>query len=277
MLYLIATPIGNLEDITLRALRILKEVECIACEDTRVSSKLLTPYGISKSLLSYHEHNAEQMRPRILALLKEGKDIAYITDGGMPLISDPGYKLVVACQKENLPYTVIPGASAPLMALSLSGLSPERFFFCGFLPSKQGARKSALEDVKTIQATLIFFESPKRTVAFLKDGLDVLGDRTGAVCREMTKLYEEVQKGSLATLIAHYEAHPPRGEIVVVIEGATSDSSFSEEELEAQLKKALESFSVKEAVTLVSKAFGVSKREVYQRALSLKSKETRLP
>lgn len=276
MLYLVATPIGNLGDITLRALQILKEADVIACEDTRVSLKLLNHYGISKTLFSYYDHNADQARPRLLALLREGKRVAYITDGGMPLISDPGFKLVVACQKENLSYTVIPGASAPVMALCLSGLSPERFFFCGFLPPKQGARTTALEEIKSLRATLLFFESPKRTLAFLRDAFDILGDREGVVCREMTKLYEEAQKGSLSSLITHYESHPPRGEIVIVIEGAPSSSSFSEEDLEAHLEKALTIYSVKEAVDLVSKAFKLSKREVYQRALTLKSQKTRL-
>ncbi|OJW54075.1 MAG: 16S rRNA (cytidine(1402)-2'-O)-methyltransferase [Alphaproteobacteria bacterium 41-28] len=276
MLYLVATPIGNLKDITLRALETLKEVDVIACEDKRVSSKLLNHYGISKPLLSYHDHNAEQVRPRLLARLKEGKKVAYITDGGMPLISDPGFKLVVACQKEQLPYTVIPGPSAPLTALCLSGLSPDRFFFCGFLPPKQRARKAALEDIKGLQFTLLFFESPQRTIAFLKDALDVFGDREGAICREMTKLFEEVQKGLLSHLISHFEAHPPRGEVVIVIEGMSSISSFREADLEAHLERALGMYSVKEAVDLVSKALGLSKREVYQRALSLKSEKTSL-
>jgi len=276
MLYLVATPIGNLGDITLRALQVLKEADVIACEDTRVSLKLLNHYGISKSLLSYHDHNADQMRPRLLSLLKEGKKVAFITDGGMPLISDPGFKLVVACQKENLPYTVIPGASAPLMALCLSGLSPDRFFFCGFLPSKQGARKTALEEIKSLRATLLFFESPKRIRTFLKDALDILGDREGAVCREMTKLYEEVQKGPLSSLMAHYESHPAKGEVVIVIEGAPSFSTFTEEDIKTHLEKALDMYSVKEAVELVSKALRLSKREVYQHALALKSKKTRL-
>jgi len=276
MLYLVATPIGNLGDITLRALQTLKEADVIACEDTRVSLKLLNHYGISKPLLSYHDHNADQMRPRLLGFLKEGKKLAYITDGGMPLISDPGFKLVRACQKENLPYTVIPGPSAPLMALCLSGLSPERFFFCGFLPSKQGARKAALEEIKSLPSTLVFFESPKRLNGFLKDALDVLGDREGAVCREMTKLYEDVQKGSLSSLRDHYESHPPKGEIVCVIDGAPSSSSFSEKDVEVHLKKALMIYTLKEAVDLVSKALKVSKREVYQRALALKSEKTRL-
>ena len=276
MLYFVATPIGNLMDITLRAIDILNRVEMIACEDKRVSSKLFKHYGISKPLLSYHDHNAEQIRPRLLSLLKAGKDIAYVTDGGMPLISDPGFKLVVGCQKENIAYTVIPGASSPLMALCLSGLAPERFFFCGFLSSKTTARKNALKELKQIQATLIFFESPKRTIPFLKDALEVLGDRIGAVCREMTKLYEEVQKEALSSLINYYESHPPRGEIVIVIEGASLFSSFSEEEFESNLEKALMTSSLKEAVSLISEAFGRPKREVYQRALLLKSKETSL-
>lgn len=276
MLYLVATPIGNLKDITLRALEVLKEVSVIACEDKRVSLKLLKHYGISKPLLAYHDHNANQMRPRLLALLKEGEKIAYITDGGMPLISDPGFKLVKACQNEELPYTVIPGPSAPLMALCLSGLSPDRFTFCGFLPPKTDARKSAFEDLKHLQTTLIFFESVKRVLPFLKEAREVFGDRQGVVCREMTKLYEEVQKGSLSSLITYYGHSSPRGEVVIVIEGSSSSSSFSEEDLKAHLEKALEIYTVREAVELVSKALGHSKREVYQHALTLESKKMRL-
>lgn len=271
MLYLVATPIGNLMDITLRALHVLKEVDIIACEDKRVSVKLLNHYGISKPLMSYHDHNANQIRPHLLDLLRQEKKVAYITDGGMPLISDPGFKLVLECQQEKLPYTVIPGPSAPLMALCLSGLSPERFLFCGFLPSKQEARKAALQNVKQLQTTLVFFESPKRVIAFLKDALDILGDREAAVCREMTKIYEEVQKNSLTSLIEHYKAHPPRGEVVIVIEGISDSRIIGEEELDLWLKKSLETHSIKEAADLVSKASGLSKREVYQRALHLKS------
>ncbi|EKE10297.1 MAG: hypothetical protein ACD_16C00056G0016 [uncultured bacterium] len=273
MLYLIATPIGNLKDITLRALEHLKEVDIIACEDKRVSSKLLTHYGISKPLLSYHDHNANQMRPQLLALLKEGKNIAYITDAGMPLISDPGFQLVKECQKEKLSYTVLPGPSAPLMALVLSGLSPNQFLFCGFVASKEAERQKAFEEVKFITATLLFFESPKRLLPFLKDAHAILGDRRGAVCREMTKIYEEARIGHLSELIEYFDNHPPRGEIVVVIEGAPLVSPLSDEELEAYLEKALSILSIKDAVNTISKIFGRSKREVYQHALSLKAKK----
>lgn len=276
MLYLVATPIGNLMDITLRALQVLKEVDLIACEDKRVSSKLLNHYGISKPLLAYHDHNGDQMRPRLLTLLREGKKIAYITDGGMPLISDPGFKLVLSCQQEKLKYTVIPGPSAPLMALCLSGLSPEKFFFLGFLPSKQQARKTVFQEIQSLSATLVFFESPKRVGAFLKDALDILGNREGAVCREMTKIYEEVQKSSLSDLMNHYEAHPPRGEVVIVIEGSSLSSTMEQEELDRVLKNALENHSLREAVDHVSKAFRLSKRKVYQHALQLESEKTRL-
>ena len=259
MLYLVATPIGNLMDITLRALEVLKAVDVIACEDKRVSSKLLNHYGISKPLMSYHDHNAAQVRPRLMDLLRQEKKVAYITDGGMPLISDPGFKLILDCQQEELPYTVIPGASAPIMALCLSGLSPDRFFFCGFLPSKTSARKTALQEVKTISATLMFFESPKRVTAFLKDALEVFGDRIGAVCREMTKIYEEVQKNSLTSLINYYESHPPRGEVVILVEGNDLSAVIDPEELEGELRKALETHSLKEAVESITKAFGLSK------------------
>ncbi len=274
MLYLIATPIGNLKDITLRALEVLKEVDTIACEDTRVSLKLLSHYGISKPLLSYHEHG---MSSRLLPLLREGKKVAYITDGGMPLISDPGFKLIAACQAENIPHTVIPGASAPLMALCLSGLSSARFTFCGFLPPKKGARQTALEGLRGLPTTLIFFESPKRLTAFLKDAREVLGDRQGAVCREMTKLFESVERGPLSSLEEHYTATPARGEVVVVIEGVTETLAPSEDDIAKHLQKALETYSVKEAASLVAQALGVPKREVYHHALNLKAKTTSLP
>lgn len=276
MLYLVGTPIGNLKDMTLRALETLKEVDVIACEDTRTSSKLLNHYGISKPKLAYHDHNADKMRPRLLTLLREGKKVAYITDGGMPLISDPGYKLVVACQNDALPYTVIPGPSAPIAALCLSGLSPDRFSFCGFLPSKQKGRREALDALKNIQGTLIFFEAPQRLVDFLKDAREILGDRIGCVCREITKVYEEARKETLSSLHTFYEEHPPRGEVVVLIEGGTSVPVFTEEDLEAELKKCMENQAVKDAASVVAKKFGRSKREVYQRALSLKSQKTSL-
>ncbi len=273
MLYIVATPIGNLKDITLRAIEVLKGVDLIACEDKRVSSKLLNHYKISKPLFSYHDHNADQVRYQLLKSLEEGKKIAYITDGGMPLISDPGYKLVRDCQDNGLPYTVIPGPSAPLAALTLSGLSPQTFTFYGFLPSKQAGRKKDFEEIKQCTTTLIFFESPKRLVRFLKDAEEVLGDRLASVCREMTKVYENIQKNTLSNLRSYYESHPPKGEIVVIIEGASQDNLSSEKELETQLKKALSTCRLKEAVELVSKATGHPKRKVYQYALSLKSKE----
>lgn len=272
MLSLVATPIGNLKDITLRALETLKEADVIACEDTRASLKLLNHYGISKPLLSYHDHNADQTRPKIMSLLRQGKSVAYITDGGLPLISDPGYKLVLACREENLPYTVIPGPSAPLMALCLSALPPDRFLFCGFLPPKSGGRKTAFENVKDTQATLIFFESPKRLVAFLADAQDVLGDRNASVSREMTKLYEETKQSTLSHLISYYSDNPPRGEIVVVIQGALNKPDIKDVDIETHLQNALERYSMKEAVSLVATACGLSKREVYQRALQLKPK-----
>ncbi len=270
MLYLVATPIGNLKDITLRALETLKEVDVIVCEDKRVSSKLLNHYGISKPLLSYHDHNGDQARPKILNHLKENKKIAYITDGGLPLISDPGYKLVVACQTEGLSYTVIPGPSASLMALCLSGLPPDRFTFCGFLPQKTAARKKALQEVKDIPGTLIFFESPNRLVAFLNDCSSVLGDRKASVSREMTKLYEETQTAHLSQLITLFTNRTPKGEIVIVIEGASEEKERKDVDIETHLQNALKTYSMKEAVEIVSQSFGLSKREVYTRALHLK-------
>lgn len=276
LLSLVGVPIGNLKDITLRALDVLKGVDFIACEDTRVSLKLLNHYGISKPLLAYHDHNGERMRPRLIKLLKEGKSVAYITDGGMPLISDPGYKLVLACQDQGIPYTVIPGPSAPLTALCLSGLSPARFLFSGFLPPKSAARRRALEDLIPFSVTLIFFESSSRLVDFLKDAQRIFGDRMAAVCRELTKLHEEIRKAPLSTLITHYETHPAKGEIVVLIEGVQSEANLSPQDLDLHLTQLLENHSLKEAVDLMSKAFKLPKREVYQRALTLHTKKESL-
>jgi len=275
-LYIIATPIGNIEDITLRALNILKQVDLIACEDTRVSGKLTSYYDIEAQKIPYHDHNAEEMRPKLIAQLNEGKRIALISDAGMPLISDPGYKLVAQCAEENIPMTCIPGASASLTALVLSGLPTDKFMFAGFLPSKSAARRTALTEVKAVPASLIFYETGPRLAESLEDMQAVLGDRPAAVARELTKKFEEVQRGLFSTLIKHYQAiEEPRGEIVVIV-GAPIEGQgeqWTDEVLDALLLKMIdeEGMSVKDASAFVAAKSGLKKRDVYQRALLLKN------
>jgi 16S rRNA (cytidine1402-2'-O)-methyltransferase len=268
----VATPIGNARDITLRALDVLRAADLIACEDTRVSAKLFNLYGISATTLSYHDHNAAQMRPRLLRALGEGKIVALISDAGTPLIADPGWRLVQEAVAAGLPVTALPGASAPLVALSLSGLPSDRFLFAGFLPEKSAERRRALRELQAVPATLIFFESPRRLAASLEDALAVLGDRSAAVARELTKLFEEVRRDSLQALLAHYkEAPTPKGEIVLLIGRAAQDAvaANTDEAVDAALRQALQSASLKQAVADVAAALGLKRREVYARALRL--------
>ena len=203
-LYLTAVPIGNARDITLRALDMLAAVDAIACEDTRVTGKLLGLYGISGSLISYHDHNADKMRPAILKRIAQGQSVALVSDAGTPLISDPGYKLVRAAQDQGLTVTCLPGASAPLAGLLLSGLPSDRFLFAGFAPSRSAARRAFFASLSPVQATLVFFESAKRLPASLADLAATLGDREAAVTRELTKRFEEARRGTLASLAEHY-------------------------------------------------------------------------
>lgn len=270
-LYLVATPIGNAADITLRALDTLRRVDAIACEDTRVTRRLLAVHGVDTPLLSYHEHNAARMRPVILERVRAGGSVALVSDAGTPLVSDPGYKLVRDAVAEGLPVTALPGPSAPLAALVLSGLPTDRFMFAGFLPSKAGARRSALSALRTLDASIVVFESAQRLPAMLADAAEVLGPRDAAVARELTKLFEEVRRGPLAGLAAHYaEAGPPRGEVVVVFgppaEGAAEAGDAA---VDAALLRALAHASVKDAAAEVAAATGRPRREVYARALAL--------
>lgn len=270
-LYVVATPIGNAADITLRALAVLREADAIACEDSRVTGKLLARHGITGKLLSYHEHNAARMRPQILARIAAGERIALVSDAGTPLVSDPGYKLVRACIDAGLTVTPLPGPSAPLAALILSGLPSDRFLFAGFLPAKSGARKRALSELATVPATLLFFESAQRLAESLADMAAVLGDRPAAVAREITKLFEECRRGNLSELATHYrDAGPPKGEIVVVCGGAAADApAEAAESLDAQLTDALGRLSLKDAVAAVAAATGLPRKQVYARALLL--------
>ncbi|CAK0745113.1 16S rRNA 2'-O-ribose C1402 methyltransferase [uncultured Gammaproteobacteria bacterium] len=276
-LYLVATPIGHAADITLRALDILRGATAIACEDTRVTSRLLARHGVSRPLLSYHEHNAAAMRPKLLARIAAGQVIALVSDAGMPLISDPGYKLVRACVEAGLPVTAAPGANAALTALVLSGLPSDRFLFAGFLPPKAGARRETLAELAPLRATLIFYESARRLPEMLAELGAVLGDRPAAVARELTKLFEEVRRGTLTGLAGHYAAAgPPKGEVVVVVgpppvvePGTAADGIAA---LDDALRTALAGHGVRDAAALVAGALGLPRRQVYARALELTAK-----
>jgi 16S rRNA (cytidine1402-2'-O)-methyltransferase len=270
-LHIVATPIGNLRDISFRALATLAAADAILAEDTRTSKTLLAHYGISTPLLPYHEHNAAQMRPKVLAKLREGGKLALISDAGTPLVSDPGYKLVAELVAEGLPVTGIPGPSAVLAALVLAGLPTDRFFFEGFLPPKSGGRRTRLTELAAIPGTLVFFESPRRLAEMLADAAAVLGARPGAVARELTKFYETVRRGTLPELAAHYESEEEaRGEIVVIIgPPGAADLVTKDEAIDERLRAAMAKVSLKEAVAQVAAETGQPRRKVYARALEL--------
>jgi 16S rRNA (cytidine1402-2'-O)-methyltransferase len=269
-LHLVATPIGNLGDITLRALETLAAVDVIACEDTRITRRLTERYGISAELTPYHEHNATTARPKILARLSEGASIALVSDAGTPLISDPGFKLVrEACATGHV-VTALPGPSSVLTALSVAGLPTDRFFFEGFLPAKETARRARLSELARIDATLVLFESGNRVQATLVDLAKIMGTREAAICRELTKLHEEVTRGRLAELAGQAEALETRGEFVLVIGPPAADAqTFTDDALDNLLRDQLAHHSLKDAVALTSELSGRPRREVYARALEL--------
>jgi 16S rRNA (cytidine1402-2'-O)-methyltransferase len=268
-LYIVATPIGNLGDVTLRALQALAGADLIACEDMRVTRKLLDRYGIATPLTSYHDHNAAKARPLLLRRLAEGAAIALVSDAGTPLISDPGYKLVRAAQEAGHAVTALPGASAVLAALSSAGLPTDQFFFAGFLPPKEAARRARIAELSRIPATLVLFESGPRVAATLADLAAGLGHREAALCRELTKLHEEVRRDDLAVLAQSSAAQEPRGEIVLIIAPTQDQERPSAGETEILLRAALARVSLKDAVGEVADATGLPRREVYQRALAL--------
>lgn len=271
-LYLTATPIGNAADITLRALRVLRQCDAIVAEDTRVTAKLLAIHGISRPLLTYNDHNAHAIRPKLLAKLKAGARLAMVSDAGTPLVSDPGHKLVRAAREEGIAVYPVPGPSAALAALTASGLPSDRFLFAGFLPAKAGTRRTTLAGLSGIPATLILFESAQRLAESLSDMAEVLGPREAVVARELTKLHEDIRSGRLDLLAAAFkDMPPPKGEITIVVgpppdEQAATDTA----RLDELLSVALPFMPVKAASQLVAEATGCPRRVVYLRALRLK-------
>ena len=270
-LYIVATPIGNLGDMTSRAIETLRQADVIACEDTRVTGTLRTRFGITTPMTPYHDHNADRVRPELVGRLKEGAAVALVSDAGTPLVSDPGYKLVRDCIDSGVAVIPIPGPSALLAALVVSGLPSDRVMFAGFLPAKSGARREALAELRDLSATLVFYEAAPRLAAALADLAAVLGPRPAAICRELTKLHEEVRRGTLAELAAHYaDADTPKGEIVVVVGGAAKDKpAASAADLDAALHQALATQSVRDAAAGVADMLGLPRRAVYARALDL--------
>lgn len=272
-LYLVSTPIGAARDVTLRALDILAAADIVAAEDTRRARKLFDIHGLRRnprSILPYHDHNGAAMRPRLLAALAEGRSVALVSDAGTPLVADPGWRLAREAIDAGLPVRAAPGASALLAALAVAGLPTDRFLFAGFPPPRSGARRRFLAEVAAAPATLVFYESPRRLAASLADMAATLGPtRAAAVCRELTKRFEEVRRGALDALAAEYAAAPaPRGEIVVVI-GPPAAEATGAEALDAALAAALAEFSVKDAAATVAARLGLPRRAVYARALEL--------
>jgi len=271
-LHLVATPIGNLGDLSPRALAALRAADVVLCEDTRVTRKLLRHHGVDRALLAYHEHNAARMRPQILARLQAGAVVALASDAGTPLVSDPGYKLVRAAIEAGSEVFAVPGPSAVLAALTVSGLPTDRFLVAGFLPERGAARRRAIDEVGAVAATLVLLEAARRLPATLAELATALGPRPAAVARELTKRFEEVRRGSLAELADHYAgAGAPKGEVVLVIGAAASGAApRALDEVDAALADALATMSPAAAAATVAAATGHARREVYRRALALK-------
>jgi 16S rRNA (cytidine1402-2'-O)-methyltransferase len=276
-LHIVATPIGNLGDMTLRALTVLAGADLIACEDTRVTRKLTERYGIDTPVTPYHDHNAEAARPKLLQRLAQRAAIALVSDAGTPLISDPGYKLVRAARESGFAVTAIPGPSALLAALTVAGLPTDQFFFTGFLPPKEAARRARIAELARIPGTLVFYETGPRLAATLADLAAGLGPREAAVCRELTKLHEEVRRDSLPVLAQNYAAgEEARGEIVLVV-GPPAAERPSLDDADALLRAVLTRLSLKDAVAEVADVTGLPRRELYQRALALAKKASAPP
>lgn len=273
-LYVTATPIGNMSDITDRARYVLENADYIACEDTRVTGKLMSALGIKNTMMAFHEHNEDKQRPYILAKITEGAKIALVSDAGTPLISDPGYKLVEQARDMNLDVVPVPGPSALTAALSVAGLPTDRFMFMGFPPTKSGARQEWFANVAKLKSTLVYYESTKRLPKSLRDAASSLGDRPAAVCRELTKTFEEVIKDSLFKLVDHYDKNgAPKGECVVVVGPPQKFIQSSGEalvDIDKALKLALNHMKVKDAATFVAELSGQTRKKLYARALEIK-------
>jgi 16S rRNA (cytidine1402-2'-O)-methyltransferase len=271
-LYIVSTPIGNLEDITLRALRVLKEVDLIAAEDTRRTRQLLTHFGIQKPLISYHEHNERMRENSLLEKLREGKNVALVTDAGTPGISDPGEALIRRAVREKITLVPIPGPAAAMAALSVAGLPTDRFLFYGFLPSRSEARKKLLDGLRRRPETLVFYESPRRLPSLLEEAREIFGNRQVAVARELTKVYEEIRRGSLEEVLTKIEQDEIKGEVTVVMAGNTDEASIDSRTIREALReyRKISGVSWKEAVERVTEDLGAPKREVYREGLKMK-------
>ncbi len=272
-LYLVPTPIGNLRDMTFRALDVLSSADLIVCEDTRVTGKLMKAFGLKKPMRVYNDHATEKDRAHIINVIEEGEAVAMVSDAGTPMISDPGYKLVREIIAKGLEVTALPGANAILPALLLSGLPCDAFSFIGFLPARSGPRKALLEKWQDRPGTLICYETGPRIEESLKDIKKVLGDRPAAMAREISKLYEETRRGKISTLLdSIVEGGQPKGEIVLIIGENKQDTGASAETIEGQLKEALQQLSVRDAAEMVATATGKSKKAIYMLALKLSGK-----
>jgi len=274
-LYLVATPIGNLGDITHRALQVLRDVALIACEDTRHTRKLLQHYGIGTKTISYHEHNEQQRAAELIELLKQGSDVAIVSDAGTPAISDPGFRLVRAAVENEIVIVPLPGPSALISALIGSGLPTDQFFFGGFLPARSSARRARFDELRSVPGTLIFYEAPHRLAASLRDAHEILGEREAVVARELTKLHEEIRRGRLSELAEHYaNVEQPRGEIVLLIDRTLLDDTASRQETSiAALVKQFESEGLdhRAALKKAARELGLSRAEAYRRLVAERS------
>jgi 16S rRNA (cytidine1402-2'-O)-methyltransferase len=269
-LYVVATPIGHAADVTIRALMVLRAADVIACEDTRVTAKLLALHGIARPLARYDEHSAATTGPMLVAKIKSGASVALVSDAGTPLVSDPGYRLVRACVDENLAVVPIPGPSAVLAALAVAGLPTERFLFAGFPPARTAGRRRFYEELAGVPATLVVMEAPHRLIASLADMAAVFGAREACVARELTKMFEEVRRGRLDQLAKDYQAREPvKGEVTIVVAPPAPAAMPSEAEIDERLEEALEEGSVRTAAAKVAEATGLSRRTLYARALEL--------
>lgn len=268
-LYLVATPIGNLSDITHRALQVLRDVDLIACEDTRHTHKLLSHYGITTKTISYHEHNEQQRAAQLIDQLKQGSSIAVVSDAGTPAVSDPGFRLVRAAIENEVAVVPVPGPSALISALVAAGLPTDEFFFAGFLPARSNARRARLAELQSVPGTLIFYEAPHRLAATLKDAYEMLGERDAVVARELTKVHEEIRRGRLSELTVHYEQEDPRGEIVVLIDRNVISAAPQQSSIAALVDQfEQDGMDQRAALKKAARELGISRAEAYRRLVA---------